>query len=128
MAFLLEVAGTAAAAVAGLLMDCNREYGALLGGVFTLPLAVLFAGVGLLLLALLAWIGVIHASTCLLYTVGSIHSFPHLLLHCCAHLEFIEFTSSVSDNSKALVSHAKTILWHVLLPFSFGRSQLIRLA
>ncbi|KAK8381130.1 hypothetical protein O3P69_008180 [Scylla paramamosain] len=47
----VEVAGAAAAVVAGLLLDRNREYGALLGGgVFTLPLVVLFIGVGLLLL------------------------------------------------------------------------------
>ncbi|XP_045109347.1 tetraspanin-3-like isoform X2 [Portunus trituberculatus] len=71
--FIFFVAGAAAAAVAGLLMDGNREYGALLGGgMFTLPLIVLFVGMGLLLLALLAWIGVLHASTCLLYTYAGL--------------------------------------------------------
>ncbi|KAG0711067.1 Tetraspanin-3 [Chionoecetes opilio] len=69
------VAGGAAAAVAGLLMGRHREYGALLGGgVFVLPLMVLFMGVGLLLLALLAWVGVLYTSACLLYTTVQYNS------------------------------------------------------
>lgn len=69
----MKAAGAGACVAAGFLLGRYREYGALVGGggVFTLPLCLLAVGVGLLLLALLAWVGVLQTSSCLLYMVSS---------------------------------------------------------
>lgn len=74
----VKAAGAAVCVAAGFLLGRFREYGALVGGgVFTLPLCLLLAGVGLLLLALLAWVGVLQASSCLLYTVRFLQARDH---------------------------------------------------
>lgn len=64
--------GAATCVAAGFVLGRYREYGALVGVglVFTMPLCLLLVGVGLLLIALLSWMGVHQASSCLLYTVS----------------------------------------------------------